>query len=266
VLTPEIKQAIASEVQSQIALENAESQIAIQGGDLDMNSSGLPRMLSEAGPSHPRIFVVAAPIGVTSADGQECALSEGDVLRLSTPPPPGSTTAYLQVFASKNRDCVRGNTVSVGLEDLQEMQNHMRTSIDRGLEELQAHQGGLPSPPQSAAAPPVEASFAPIAPPADPNVSRELQEQEHQADTAEQEVLNEAKQADATGNGAPVGMPSPAAEPSKPPVEIALCQTIEQVVATLGGPKRIVKLGPKHIYVYSDIKITFVDGKVSDVQ
>lgn len=90
VLTPDIKQAIASEVQSQIALENAESQTATQGGDLDMNSSGLPRMLSEASPSHPRIFVVAALIGVTGADGQECALSEGDVLRLSTPPPPGS--------------------------------------------------------------------------------------------------------------------------------------------------------------------------------
>jgi hypothetical protein len=160
------------------------------------------------------------------------------------------------------------------LEDLQEMQNHMRASIDRGLEELQAHQGGLPSPPQSAAAPPVEASFAPIAPPADPNVSRELQEQEHQADTAEQEVLNEVKQADVTGNasnnstaaGGAVGTPSPAAEASKPPVEIALGQTIEQVVASLGSPKQIVKLGPKQIYVYSDIKITFVDGKVSDVQ
>ena len=89
------------------------------------------------------ITVVYGPVGVTGADGQECALSEGDVLRLSTPPLPGSTTAYLQVFASKNRDCVRGNTVSVRLEDLQEMQNHMRASIDRGLEELQAHQGGL---------------------------------------------------------------------------------------------------------------------------
>jgi hypothetical protein len=60
--------------------------------------------------------------------------------------------------------------------------------------------------------------------------------------------------------------PVPPAEPSKPPVEIALGQTIDQVVASLGSPKQIVKLGPKQIYVYSDIKITFVDGKVSDVQ
>jgi hypothetical protein len=58
----------------------------------------------------------------------------------------------------------------------------------------------------------------------------------------------------------------PPVEPSKPPVEIALGQTIDQVVASLGSPKQIVKLGPKQIYVYSDIKITFVDGKVSDVQ
>ena len=47
---------------------------------------------------------------------------------------------------------------------------------------------------------------------------------------------------------------------------IQLGQTIDQVKATLGQPEKIVDLGKKQIYVYKDIKVTFMGGKVSDVQ
>jgi hypothetical protein len=260
VLTPEVKQAIANEVQSQLALENSESQTAAQGGDVDITSSGLPRILAEASPNHPHVFVVAGPLDVTDSGGQECALTAGDVLRLSTAPPPDSTSVYLQVFASKNQECPRGTTVSVELADLQEMQNHMRASIDQGLQELQAHEGGLPAPPPSAGAPTVQASFAPIAPPPDPNVSNELQQQAREADTAEKGVLDELKQEDNTG-----GVQDPNI-PSNTPVQISLGQTTAEVVAALGNPNRIVNLGAKKIYVYSDLKITFTDGKVTNVE
>jgi len=260
VLTPEIKEAIANEVQSQLALENSESQRAAQGGDVDINSSGLPRILAEAGPDHPHVFVVAGPLEVTDSEGQECGLTAGDVLRLSTAPPPDSTSVYLQVFASKNQECPRGIMVSVEIADLQEMQNNMRASIDQGLQELQSHEGGLPTPPPAAAGPPVQASFAPIAPPPDQNVSNELQQQAREADTAEQGVLDQVKQQDNNG-----GVPDPN-NPTNTPVEISLGQTTEEVVAALGNPKRIVNLGAKKIYVYSDLKITFTNGKVTNVE
>jgi hypothetical protein len=38
------------------------------------------------------------------------------------------------------------------------------------------------------------------------------------------------------------------------------------VVAILGQPDKMVNLGSKQIYVYKDLKITFLNGKVSDVQ
>jgi len=38
------------------------------------------------------------------------------------------------------------------------------------------------------------------------------------------------------------------------------------VKAALGPPEKIVNLGAKQIYVYKDLKVTFVNGKVSDVQ
>jgi hypothetical protein len=57
---------------------------------------------------------------------------------------------------------------------------------------------------------------------------------------------------------------SPAPQPE--PVKIGLGQTTDQVVASLGQPDKVVDLGSKKIYIYKDLKITFVDGRVSDVQ
>jgi hypothetical protein len=58
--------------------------------------------------------------------------------------------------------------------------------------------------------------------------------------------------------------PPPASQAE--PVKIGLGQTTDQVVAGLGQPDKVVDLGGKKIYIYKDLKITFVDGKVSDVQ
>lgn len=59
----------------------------------------------------------------------------------------------------------------------------------------------------------------------------------------------------------------PPVEPQAPPKTIEVGQTVEQVVAALGQPAKIVKLlGAKELYFYKDLKITFVNGKVSDVE
>jgi hypothetical protein len=63
--------------------------------------------------------------------------------------------------------------------------------------------------------------------------------------------------------------PPPIAPPPPPPADpktIALKQTTDEVVANFGQPDKIVKLGTKQIYVYKDMKVTFVNGKVTDVQ
>jgi hypothetical protein len=57
----------------------------------------------------------------------------------------------------------------------------------------------------------------------------------------------------------------PAAQPVATQ-NIALGQTIPQVVAIMGQPQEIVDLGAKKTYRYPDLKIVFVDGKVNDVQ
>ena len=66
---------------------------------------------------------------------------------------------------------------------------------------------------------------------------------------------------------APIAPPAPPSdEPKAPPQPIELGQTTDQVVAIMGQPTKIVKLGVKQIYVYKDLKVTFKNGKVSDVE
>ena len=60
--------------------------------------------------------------------------------------------------------------------------------------------------------------------------------------------------------------PEQPAAPPQPPPTIQLGQTPDEVTAALGQPEKIVNLGAKQIYYYKDMKITFVKGKVSDVQ
>jgi hypothetical protein len=47
---------------------------------------------------------------------------------------------------------------------------------------------------------------------------------------------------------------------------VQLGQTPEEVKAILGAPDNIIKLGPKEMFVYKNLKVVFVDGKVADVQ
>ena len=41
--------------------------------------------------------------------------------------------------------------------------------------------------------------------------------------------------------------------------------TTDQVQGALGKPEKIFNVGSKQIYTYKDVKITFLNGKVSDV-
>ena len=50
------------------------------------------------------------------------------------------------------------------------------------------------------------------------------------------------------------------------PQTIEKGMTPDQVQGALGKPDKIVNLGTKQLYIYKDMKVTFVNGKVTDVQ
>jgi hypothetical protein len=235
-MTPEVKQAIADEVRRQIDLERAAGRDPNAPGGQDANIFA---------DNAPHVFVVNASLAVNS-DAGECTIAEGDVLRMNGPPPPNSPSADLIVLSSRGRDCRRGSIVSVALQDLQEMYNQMLATIDRGMGDLQAKQGqgGLPTLPQGSAGT-IDTPYAQEAQP-DANVATELTSASQEADRAEQQAVS---QSDAAA-----------------PPTLTLGLSIDEVRAIQGEPQKIVDLGPKQIYVYKDLKITFTDGKVSDIQ
>jgi hypothetical protein len=238
-LTPDVKQAVADEVHRQLDLERMEGQ--------SMASDMAPIFSDNVA----HVFVVSNALMVDDR-GPGCPVTEGDVLQLR----PGSSngeTADVVVLASKGTDCRRGSLVSMQIQDLQEMQNHMRATIDQGLTELQSRQGrgGLPPLPAAAAAPPVDSPIAAAVQP-DANIASELSQAAQEGSQGEQDVVSQSAQADA-GNAAG-------------PVTISLGQSIADVESISGRPDKVIDLGAKKIYVYKDLKITFTDGRVSDVQ
>jgi hypothetical protein len=61
-----------------------------------------------------------------------------------------------------------------------------------------------------------------------------------------------------------IAPPPPPAD--APPATIELGQSKDQVTAGFGQPLRVAKLGAKTIFYYKDMKVTFTDGKVSNVE
>jgi hypothetical protein len=69
--------------------------------------------------------------------------------------------------------------------------------------------------------------------------------------------------------GPPAPMPARAPPPppsDAPPPTIAIGESRAQVTAAFGAPIIVAKLGIKEIFYYKDMKVTFKNGKVSDVE
>ncbi len=255
-LTPDVKQAISVEVQRQIALENAEATQVAKNAEPDPASSGIVRMLTD---NTAHAFLAGADIDVIDAAGQQCALSKGDVIQLNPAPlAPDAATANLVVLASKPQECLKGNTVSVPLADLQDMQNHMRETIDTGLTDMQAAKG-LPPVPQSARAMPMTAPFAVGAPGPDATASTQITQQVQEADRAEQDVV---------GSGSAPAAIAPPPPPAAATAEPKVGMTIAEIEGSLGPPSVKFSVGAKTTYTYKElgVKIIFTGGKVSEIQ
>jgi len=252
-LSPDVKQQVADEIKALVQQEGDDSKTGGQNQDADAGANSVMKLL---GDNRPHVFVAGSDLDLVSASGSECAVSQGDVLRVASPPAGDAETVSAAVLASKgNKECAPNTNVTLALTDLQDMHNHMREQVDDGLGELQKKQGkgGVPAAPAGAAAPLVPAGFAKDAPPPDPSAATEVTQQAKEADAAEQDVAQEVAGAAA----------APAAAGS---VNISMGQSIDSVTAALGSPLRIIDLGAKKIYTYKDMKIIFMNGRVSDVQ
>jgi len=85
-------------------------------------------------------------------------------------------------------------------------------------------------------------------------------------------IADDNQQAQGNGSGQQMSQqqapPPPQAAPQQQsePATIQLGMTTDEVQSALGKPDKIFNLGAKQIYVYKDVKVTFQNGKVADVQ
>ncbi len=100
------------------------------------------------------------------------------------------------------------------------------------------------------------------------------------SDDAKDDAKGEEKQEPSQAQGGGQQPPADAAEaaplaiaPPPPPADevastptVTLGQTPDQVIAILGQPLRKAKAGARDLYFYKDMKVTFLNGKVKDIQ
>ncbi|HYC54126.1 MAG TPA: hypothetical protein VEL28_04220 [Candidatus Binatia bacterium] len=179
-LTPEVKQAIAVEVEAQLreqqeAAESAES--TAQYSEEDASIPALDPSVS--------VFVVSENLFVATLDGEECELSSGDVLSRIDDAPDEDGNLQVRVAASKAGNCEVGTKPLVQLADLQEMHNQFRAQVDVGLKKLASGEKGLP------AAPTTETIPGEVPPPPVDDVETEVMEIQQEADRVELAVAPE---------------------------------------------------------------------------
>ena len=184
-LSPEVKALIADEVRQQLAAERAAAQ------------QPSPSLYSPEQPATPaseqvppaltqRFFVVSSNLDTTTAAGQTCSLTPGDVIERKGKTVASDGGVAVDVVSSKPGDCAADAGASVQLADLQDMHNQFREKIDSGLKLVADNQAkGLPSAPGADARPVADG----IAPPA-PDAATQLVAQENDAAKVEAQVGN----------------------------------------------------------------------------
>ena len=98
----------------------------------------------------------------------------------------------------------------------------------------------------------------------DEDQGNQNQQQAQGGDQQQQQGQDQQAAAQGASDQQPAAAAAP--EPPPPPTTVEIGQSIDQVVGILGTPDKIINLGVKQIYVYKDIKVTFVKGKVTDAQ
>jgi hypothetical protein len=159
-LSPEMKALIADEVRQQLAAEKAAAvqPTSASPQQFTPGTEQLPPAMNQ------RFFVVSSNLDVTTAAGQACSLTPGDIIQRKGQTVTADGGVDVDVVSSKPGDCTADSRAAVQLADLQEMHNQFREKLDSGLKMLAENQAkGLPNGPAAGARPVADGTAEPVA-------------------------------------------------------------------------------------------------------
>jgi hypothetical protein len=130
VISPNVKQMLSAEVGRQIQQESFEAQENAHHHEL---VPGAGSIVQELGDRQSHVFVVASELDLVDLEGRRCSISGGDVVQVLAEPEVTSTARAIVLASKGSLECGRSVQVQIALADLQEMQNHMRETIDQAL-------------------------------------------------------------------------------------------------------------------------------------
>jgi hypothetical protein len=131
-LSPEMKALVADEVRQQLAAERAAAVQPTSSSPQEPapGSEQLPPALNQ------RFFVVSSNLDITTAAGQVCSLTPGDIIQRKGKDVTADGGVVVEVISSKPGDCAADSGATVQVADLQEMHNQFREQLDSGLKML----------------------------------------------------------------------------------------------------------------------------------
>jgi hypothetical protein len=172
-ITPQVKQMVAEEVGRQVKQESTEAQENAQNKEPEAGASSVVTEISDR---QTHVFVADSDVDLVDPSGRRCMISLGDVVQVVGGPQSSTGTVSAVVLASKGGvECERAAQVEIALTDLQEMQNHMRETVDQGMANTKAGKNSAS----------VTPAFATAVPPPDPDAARELDQQQQLAAAAD---------------------------------------------------------------------------------
>lgn len=192
-LSKEVKDALSEEVKAVLTAEQADASKpkAAGGSQPAATTNAAPPALD---PKF-KTFMVSSDTSLV-ANGDECALSQGDVIERTSDTADSDGNVTVKVVASTKTDCAIGKSGPMSTDDLQEMYNAFRDQLKDGMGELAKKNGtgGLPKSPDT------KTTDGDVpAPPADKSAQKTLQDQQAQADQTETEVKQEAGSSSGSG-------------------------------------------------------------------
>jgi hypothetical protein len=140
-LSPDIKAMIADEVKQQLGAEREAARPA-SSPQPSIGAEPLPPAMSQ------RFFVVTSSLDLTTAAGESCSLTPGDILQRKGKEVTADGGVAAEVVSSKPGNCAADSQTTVQLTALQDMQNQMREQLDSGLKMMADNQSkAFPSAP-----------------------------------------------------------------------------------------------------------------------